>query len=98
MLSPPSQGNEFAQGFEIVGKNVKILVDAISDLREFDLSHVVELPELVLVGDQSAGKSSLMSALTEIQLPRDQGAISLMYTTTHVLINCKECAPDVQQT
>lgn len=58
---------------EFVGRHVKVLVDAISDLRNFGLDHVVELPELVLVGDQSAGKSSLMSALTEVQLPRDQG-------------------------
>jgi len=61
------------QGLEFVGSKVKILVDAISDLRRYGLQHVVELPELVLVGDQSAGKSSLMSALTEVKLPRDQG-------------------------
>ncbi|KAE9380651.1 hypothetical protein N431DRAFT_325544 [Stipitochalara longipes BDJ] len=61
------------QGLELVGQKVKILVDAISELRNFGLDHVVQLPELVLVGDQSAGKSSLMSALTEVQLPKDQG-------------------------
>ena len=60
-------------GLEFVGQDAKILVDAINDLRQFGLDHVVQLPELVLVGDQSAGKSSLMSALTEVQLPRDQG-------------------------
>lgn len=61
------------QGLEFVGSKVKLLVDAISDLRRFNLEHVAPLPELVLVGDQSAGKSSLMSALTEVKLPRDQG-------------------------
>jgi GTPase SAR1 family protein len=61
------------QGLEFVGSNVKLLVDAINKLRRFGLDHVVQLPELVLVGDQSAGKSSLMSALTEVSLPRDQG-------------------------
>ncbi|KAH9211941.1 P-loop containing nucleoside triphosphate hydrolase protein [Leptodontidium sp. 2 PMI_412] len=66
--TPPS-----SQGLEFVGQKVKILVDAINDLRNFGLEQVVDLPELVLVGDQSAGKSSLMSALTEVQLPRDQG-------------------------
>lgn len=63
----------YPQGLEYLGRNVKLLVDAISDLQTFGLSHVVGLPELVLVGDQSAGKSSLMSALTEVQLPRAQG-------------------------
>ena len=61
------------QGLEFVGRNVKLLVDATSELRKFGLDHVAHLPELVLVGDQSAGKSSLMSALTEVSLPRDQG-------------------------
>ncbi|PMD65465.1 uncharacterized protein K444DRAFT_519277 [Hyaloscypha bicolor E] len=69
MAEEPAQ----TQGLELVGQKVKILVDAISELRNFGLDHVVQLPELVLVGDQSAGKSSLMSALTEVQLPKDQG-------------------------
>lgn len=33
----------------------------------------MQLPELVLVGDQSVGKSSLMGALAEIHLPRSTG-------------------------
>jgi hypothetical protein len=61
------------QGLEFVGHKVKLYVDAISDLTKFGLEHVVDLPRVVLVGDQSAGKSSLMSALTEVKLPRDQG-------------------------
>ena len=60
-------------GLEFVGEKAKKLVDAFSDLSKFGLDHVVKLPELVLVGDQSSGKSSLMSALTEVRLPRDQG-------------------------
>jgi GTPase SAR1 family protein len=60
-------------GVHIVGKEVQVLVNAIEDFRAFGVEHVVQLPELVLVGDQSAGKSSLMGALTEIQLPRSTG-------------------------
>ena len=37
------------------------------------MSHDVPLPELVLVGDQSAGKSSLMSGLANLELPRSEG-------------------------
>ena len=37
------------------------------------MSHDVQLPELVLVGDQSAGKSSLMSGLANLDLPRSEG-------------------------
>ncbi|KAH8816037.1 P-loop containing nucleoside triphosphate hydrolase protein, partial [Xylogone sp. PMI_703] len=60
-------------GLQIVGRKANILVNAINELRSFGLDHVVPLPELVLVGDQSAGKSSLMSALAEIQLPKSEG-------------------------
>jgi hypothetical protein len=69
MAEEPAQ----IQGLELVDQKVKILVDAISELRKLGLGHVVQLPELVLIGDQSASKSSLMSALTEVQLPNDQG-------------------------
>lgn len=37
------------------------------------LLDVAPLPELVLVGDQSSGKSSLMSGLARINLPRSAG-------------------------
>jgi GTPase SAR1 family protein len=60
-------------GLHLVGHRVQVLVDAIQDFREFGVDHVVQLPELVLVGDQSAGKSSLMSALAEIHLPQSAG-------------------------
>lgn len=56
-----------------MGHRVQVLVDAIQDFREFGIDHVVQLPELVLVGDQSAGKSSLMGALAEIHLPQSAG-------------------------
>jgi ABC-type arginine transport system ATPase subunit len=60
-------------GLHTVGRGVKIFVDAIEQLREIGLNNVVQLPELVLVGDQSAGKSSLMGALAEIHLPKSGG-------------------------
>ncbi|CAG8951152.1 hypothetical protein HYFRA_00007898 [Hymenoscyphus fraxineus] len=61
-------------GLEIVGQNVKKLIDAIEELRSIGLKkHVTCLPELVLVGDQSSGKSSLMGAIAHISLPRGSG-------------------------
>lgn len=59
---------------EIVGEKVDLLVKAIEELRQLGLRELdTELPELVLVGDQSAGKSSLMGAIAEINLPKDTG-------------------------
>ena len=59
---------------QIVGEQVNLLVDAIEELRKLGLKEIdTELPELVLIGDQSAGKSSLMSAIAEINLPKHMG-------------------------
>jgi GTP1/Obg family GTP-binding protein len=59
---------------QLVGKKVNLLVSAIDKLRQLGLKEIdTELPELVLVGDQTAGKSSLMGAIAEINLPKDDG-------------------------
>lgn len=59
---------------QIVGEQVNLLVDAIEQLRKLGIREIdTELPELVLIGDQSAGKSSLMSAIAEINLPKNMG-------------------------
>jgi hypothetical protein len=51
-----------------------MLVDAIEELRQLGLKQIdTKLPELVLVGDQSAGKSTLMGAIAEINLPKNKG-------------------------
>ncbi|KAL8748334.1 MAG: hypothetical protein Q9184_007384 [Pyrenodesmia sp. 2 TL-2023] len=45
------------------------LFEAIDELRSCGANHDVGLPELVIVGDQSAGKSSLLQSLTDIPFP-----------------------------
>jgi GTP-binding protein EngB required for normal cell division len=60
-------------GLAVVGRDSKKLIDTIDQLRKIGLKSVdTKLPELVLVGDQSAGKSSLMGAIAEINLPKGQ--------------------------
>ncbi|KAL4962706.1 putative dynamin family GTPase [Aspergillus stella-maris] len=41
----------------------------IDELHALGLSSTIELPELVVVGDQSTGKSSVLQAITEISFP-----------------------------
>ncbi|KAK0708006.1 P-loop containing nucleoside triphosphate hydrolase protein [Lasiosphaeris hirsuta] len=55
------------------GQGVKDINDALGELQARGIQHVASLPELVLVGDQSSGKSSLMSAIAGLTLPRSSG-------------------------
>ncbi|EQB51277.1 dynamin family protein [Colletotrichum gloeosporioides Cg-14] len=49
------------------------LLDKIDKLRELGISKQVPLPQLVVVGDQSSGKSSVLESLTGYYFPRSVG-------------------------
>ena len=49
------------------------LLSAIDKMREILHGENVTLPEIVVVGEQSVGKSSVLEAISGIQLPRAQG-------------------------
>ncbi len=42
-------------------------------LRELGVDSVVELPTIVIAGDQSSGKSSVVEAIAGVALPRAMG-------------------------
>ncbi|KAL5334146.1 P-loop containing nucleoside triphosphate hydrolase protein [Aspergillus crustosus] len=46
-----------------------VLLEVIDKLRELGVSESVSLPQLVVVGDQSSGKSSLLEGLTGLSFP-----------------------------
>lgn len=69
-----SQGDSFFDGsFRDIGAKLKACNDTLGELQQLGVNHIVSLPSLVLVGDQSAGKSSLMSGLAGLNLPRSEG-------------------------
>lgn len=46
------------------------LLDKIDKLRDLGVHEFVALPQLVVVGDQSSGKSSVLEALMDVPFPR----------------------------
>ncbi|MED6110614.1 putative dynamin- protein 4A [Stylosanthes scabra] len=53
---------------------IRPILDAFEDLRRLNITKQgIQLPTIVVVGDQSSGKSSVLESLAEITLPRGQG-------------------------
>ncbi|KAJ5776351.1 uncharacterized protein N7511_001362 [Penicillium nucicola] len=73
--APAQSSHETEKGpFYYYAKEMKSLVQRIQDLRHLGIedSRIV-LPKICVVGDQSAGKSSLIEGISEIKVPRDTG-------------------------
>jgi hypothetical protein len=50
--------------------------------RKCGLDSILSLPQLVVCGDQSAGKSSVLECLTEIPFPRNDNLCTRAYVRT----------------
>jgi len=78
-------------GIQVLGRGVKELVQAVQALRHLGIEDtVLPLPKIVVVGDQSTGKSSLIEGMSEIKVPRSAGTC----TRCPLEINLSESADD----
>ena len=55
--------------------DMRNMLDAVDDLRSVGINDIIPLPQIIVCGDQSSGKSSLLEALTGIPFPRDAGKL-----------------------
>ncbi|KAJ5291465.1 hypothetical protein N7478_000716 [Penicillium angulare] len=49
------------------------LLDKIDQLFACNVGEYIDLPQLVVIGDQSSGKSSILEGLTKLKFPRNSG-------------------------
>jgi vacuolar protein sorting-associated protein 1 len=54
-------------------KTIQQLNEIVKALRDCGTEKVVKLPKIAVIGNQSAGKSSLIEAISQIKLPRASG-------------------------
>ena len=55
------------------GHSTRALIDVINHLRDCGTEQVIPLPKIAVIGNQSAGKSSLIEAISRIRVPRSKG-------------------------
>ncbi|KAG0237630.1 hypothetical protein BGW42_000458 [Actinomortierella wolfii] len=60
------------------------LVDKINRLKHYRLNHVLSVPQIAIVGDQSSGKSSVLEAFTKLLFPRDKGMCTRFATQVNL--------------
>lgn len=72
-LQPPSTNMSSQAGPVGPALAAPVLMEKIDRLFACNVGEYVSLPQLVVVGDQSSGKSSVLEGLTRLSFPRDSG-------------------------
>jgi GTP-binding protein EngB required for normal cell division len=65
------------------------LLDGIDSLRSHGISRFVSLPQIIVVGDQSSGKSSVLEAITGVAFPTSDG-LCTRFATEVILRRSKD--------
>ena len=56
-------------------QTIRPILDVFDKVRRILKDEEIDLPKIVVVGDQSSGKSSVLESITGISLPRGTGTV-----------------------
>lgn len=80
---------------EIEDADTRLPLDAIDRLRYLQLGDVAKLPQIIVVGDRSSGKSSILHAISGIEFPIDND-LGTRFTTELIFRRAKSHCTLVQ--
>ncbi|KAK3811478.1 MAG: P-loop containing nucleoside triphosphate hydrolase protein [Linnemannia elongata] len=63
------------------------VIDTINRIQNYGLPHKLSVPKMVIIGDQSSGKSSVLEALTKLSFPRDKDMCTRFATQVNLRRN-----------
>ena len=88
---PPSAGLDGpnTSSLDKLQADQSLVLDVMDKLRRTGLNGVLQLPQLVVCGDQSSGKSSALEAISEIPFPRRE-SVCTRFATKVVLRRAKQ--------
>lgn len=75
--SPPansSGGEAYSEGYHLSIRPVLDCLDRVAPFLEKESG--IETPSIVVIGDQSTGKTSVLESISGVQLPRGQGVVT----------------------
>lgn len=95
MATPPPPAVIDPESFaELNSSDARSLLDTIDSLRELGVGDFVNLPQIIVIGDQSSGKSSVLEAISRVRFPVD-GDLCTRFATELVLRRAAETSVNV---
>lgn len=71
-MDPPSPNPDVPDTLrQLNNSEARALIDTIDNLRDLQVGEIVDLPQIIVVGDQSSGKSSVLEAISRVKFPID---------------------------
>jgi Dynamin family/Dynamin central region len=77
-------GLKLEQLQSLQSKDQAALLDTVDEIRHHGVNRYVSLPQLIVCGDQSSGKSSVLEAISGVQFPVNDG-LCTRFTTEVIL-------------